>query len=233
MPVAPRPDGGSQPVGSSDGGKKRRSKSRPTTKRRNERQKLKERYAKAREDAQLAGMIPTEPQGALKPERVDPSVQGCQPLSHLVSQAIKRGWAVEDQKKPSLVQEMVDIVMSADMPVKAKIAAFNALRQADESQWTRENPSPSVNGKGGASAIAISVQTNISAVDLMQRMMADGSIRLDQIIGVANGTTNTTPNPLAITGGAGDSGLAGEVETSPAPPDGQPEVDERLVDSEQ
>jgi hypothetical protein len=43
----------------------------PTSPRRKEEQRIKDRYAHAREDAQLAGVIPTTPEEALKPERVD------------------------------------------------------------------------------------------------------------------------------------------------------------------
>ena len=217
MPVSPfqrgaeesRPE---QPVeGSSTGRKKRKSK--PTSKARAQRQKLKDRYAHAREDAQLAGLIPTTPEEALKPERVPPSVQSSQPLSELVAQAIKKGWAVEEGMKPHLVDEMVRIVLDDNMPAKAKVAAFQALRMADESQWQRDHPEvkPTTKGTG---AIAISVQTNISATDLMNRMIADGKIRLDQL----------TANPLIITSRASDSGQPGKVEASPAPPDDKSET---------
>lgn len=229
MPVSPFQRGNAeskpeQPEGSSES---RKSKSRPTSKRRAQRQKIKERYAKAREDAQLAGLISTTPEEALKPERVDPSTQSSQPLSELVAQAIKKGWAVEDGMKPHLIQEMVDIVMDVNMPAKAKITAFNALRMADQSQWDRDHPEVKPTAKGATGAIAISVQTNISATDLVQRMLADGTVRLDQISG--RGSTN----PPIIASSAGHSRHAGEVEAETAPPDDEPEVDGGVGNTEQ
>ena len=43
----------------------RKRKSHPTSKARRDRQKLKRKYARVREDAQLAGLIPTTPAGAV------------------------------------------------------------------------------------------------------------------------------------------------------------------------
>lgn len=226
MPVSRRSSGGEegrpeQPViGGSDS---RKSKSRPTSKRRALRQKLKERYAKAREDAQLAGLIPTTPEEALKPEAVSPSVQSSQPMSELVAQAIKKGWAVEDGMKPHLVDEMVNIVMDPNMPAKAKIAAFQALRMADSAQWEKDHPvAPTT--KGTTTIIPIAVSTNISATELMNRMIADGSIALDQISGA---------NTPIITCGFGSSGQPRQVEASAAPTVDQSEASERLGDAEQ
>src|SRR5215472_17399868 len=71
----------------------------PTTtnlgrKKRKRRQRCKERYAKAREDAQLSGIIPTVPEGAVRNE-VAP-VAPDPPLPHLVRKAIKNNWATTD-----------------------------------------------------------------------------------------------------------------------------------------
>ena len=107
-------------------------------KKRKSRQRKRKLYQKIREDLQLSGDIPTAPEGAIRSEVVSPSVQSNQPLPELIAQAIKKGWAVEDGMKPHLVDELVGIVMSGDMPSKAKIAAFNALRMADETQWDRD-----------------------------------------------------------------------------------------------
>ncbi len=113
---------------------------RRSTKNRNRKQKVKETYAKAREDAQLVGVIPTEPVGAVRDERVPQCAQTNQSLPALIAQAIRKGWATEDAKKPELVDELVSIVLNPDMPPGKKVAAFNALRMADESQWKRDNP---------------------------------------------------------------------------------------------
>lgn len=46
--------------------------SHPTSKARRKRQKLKRKYARLREDAQLADIIETTAEGAVRDERVDP-----------------------------------------------------------------------------------------------------------------------------------------------------------------
>ncbi len=132
MPVSPfmRSKQENQPGGGSVGGRKKRRKQQST----------RDRYAHAREDAQLQGLIPTTPEEALTPERVPGSAQGNQPLPELIAEAIRRGWNVPSGMKPHMVDELVQIVLSADMPAKAKIASFNALRMADESQWERDHP---------------------------------------------------------------------------------------------
>lgn len=141
-----------KPEGGSVGGKKRR----------HQRQKLKDRYAHAREDAQLAGLIPTTPEEALKPERVPPSSQSSTPMPELIAQAIRKGWAVDEDMKPHLVQELVDILMSGDTDVKHKIAAFQALRMADRDQHERDNPEKD---KGGAGmTVNINVETVTKAL---------------------------------------------------------------------
>ena len=76
----------------------RKRKSTPTTKRRSAKQTAKDRYAHAREDAQLLGLIPTPPEEALKSERVDPSTQGAQPLPALICDAMRKGWAGPEEK---------------------------------------------------------------------------------------------------------------------------------------
>lgn len=62
---------------------------RPSNKQRNRRQKVKARYTKAREDAQLEGIIPTSPEGAVRDERVDPA-----------SQSVRKN--VEGNNRPSI-----------------------------------------------------------------------------------------------------------------------------------
>src|SRR4051812_6658115 len=81
--------------------------SHPTSKARRRRQKLKRRYARLREDAQLAGIIPTTPEGAVQDERVDPRTQGCQQLPALVRQALREGWNVPDTAEPRIVDELL------------------------------------------------------------------------------------------------------------------------------
>ena len=189
-----------QPEGSSTG--RGRRKSKPTSKARARRQRTKDRYAHAREDAQLEGLIPTTPEEALTPERVPPSAQSEQPLPELIAQAIRKGWAVDEQMKPQLVQELIGIVMSCE-EAKHKVTAFNALRMADQHQWERDNPETAGKAKGGNS---ISVTANVEAAILLREIIDHGDI----------GGAGAVP-ALDITGAPGTSGHAGEVQ-EPATP---------------
>ena len=78
------------------------------------------------------------PEGAVRPEKVDPSVQSEQPMPELIAQAIRKGWAVDEGMKPHLVQELINIITDDEMPAKAKISAFNALRMGDKEQYDRD-----------------------------------------------------------------------------------------------
>src|SRR3954453_15380832 len=74
-------------------------------KKRKRRQRCKERYAKAREDAQLSGIIPTVPEGAVRDE-VAP-VAPAPPLPHLVRAALRLGWDVPDAAKAKVVADLL------------------------------------------------------------------------------------------------------------------------------
>ena len=110
----------------------------PTGPRQNARKKAKKRYQSAREEVQLLDLIPTTPDGAVKPERVDPSSQEQPGFPRLVGAAIRRGWAVPDQKKPGLVDELVGVVEDPDAKPFDKVAAFGALSKADQLQHERD-----------------------------------------------------------------------------------------------
>ena len=105
--------------------------------RRLKKQNVKERYMKTREEAQLLGLIPTVPGGAVRDEvaKTEPP-----PQPELVEQAIKRGWAVPEDMKEHLVQEMIDIVQGSEVETKHKISAFRALQSGDKDQHERDNP---------------------------------------------------------------------------------------------
>lgn len=117
-----------------------KSDNHQTSSRRNRKKKIKATYAKAREEAQLAGVIPTEPVGAVRDERVDPASQSAPPLPGLVATAIRNGWEVPLGRKPQLVDELISILDNPDQSAKVKVAAFNALRMADQHQFERDNP---------------------------------------------------------------------------------------------
>lgn len=209
------------PDGSSGSGKKK-GKSRPTTARRNRRQKTKERYSKAREDAQLEGIIPTTPEGAVRTEPVSPSVQGNQPLPNLIADAIRKGWAVPEGIKPGLVDEMVQIIMDPEMPAKAKVGAFNALRMADQAQYERDNPEAASKSKGNVPSV--SVNMNIQAATVIRELVERGEI--GEIGDLENDKfPGARPleeiSPPAITGAPSNGRHAGTVETSTAPTDNQ------------
>lgn len=159
-------DADSRSTAGSKGKAKRRSK--PTKPTGNRKKKIKKRYSAAREEAQLAGVIPTTPDGAVRDERVPPSIQGHQLLPALIAEAIRRGWAVPDGIKPALVDEMVAVILDPERSDKAKIAAFNALRMADRSQWEQDNPVDAGKAKGASSTVAVSVQSNMLAVQIMR-----------------------------------------------------------------
>ena len=158
-------------------------KSKPTSKARNDKQKLRDRYAHAREDAQLAGLIPTTPEEALKPERVDPAAQAEAPMPGLIGEAIRRGWAVPEHRKPDLVDELIKILDDPEVPQKVKVAAFNALRQADQAQFERDYPERAAKARGGTTinnlSNSVTVQTNQAAIAIMNRMLDDPGAGLE------------------------------------------------------
>ena len=119
----------------------RRRKSKPTSSKpgeRGKRQRTKDRYDHAREDARLEGVIPVVPEVAPKPERVDPSSQNEVRFPRLIGQAIRRGWAVADEKKPGLVDELIEVVEDEEASPMAKIFAFNALVKGDQVQHDKD-----------------------------------------------------------------------------------------------
>jgi hypothetical protein len=103
-------------------------------------QRHKRRYMELREELQLAGVLPVEPDGSLRNERVDPADQTAQALPALTGVAIRRGWAVPEEKKPLLVDELVSIMENPEESNRVKVAAFNALCQADQHEHERNNP---------------------------------------------------------------------------------------------
>ncbi len=134
-----------------------------TNSRKNRKQKIKKTYAKAREDAQLAGVIPTEPVGAVRNEVVTTSGP---PQTGLIKEALKKGWAVPEETKPRLVDEMVKIVEDPNIPTKQKIAAFNALRMADQQQFERDHPELMSKLKGGTNINNNVTNNNTNAVQV-------------------------------------------------------------------
>ncbi len=135
----------------SDGKKKRKT-----------RQSKRKLYQKIREDLQISGDLETVSEGALKSEVVNPLTQSNAPLPHLVSQAIRNGWAVPENKKPDLVDELIKILDDPEQPTKVKVAAFNALRLGDQQQWERDHPQEAAKIKGGNNTTKVNVINNTS-----------------------------------------------------------------------
>ena len=106
-----------------------------SVKRRKAMQRKKQRYMELREELQLAGIIPTEPSGAIRDETVDSSTQGTPDTSAVTREAIRRGWAVPDAIKPQLVDELIAVVQDPDERSKVRVASFAALAKADWNQW--------------------------------------------------------------------------------------------------
>lgn len=191
--------------------RKRKRKSKPTSKARARKQNTKDRYAHAREDAQLEGLIPTTPEEALKPEQVDPSTQDEQPiLPGMVARAIRQGWNVPESRKPDLVAELIGIIDNPDMPAKVKVAAFNALRLADQTQWERDHPEMMAKMKGqtGSTTNVYGnvVQNNVAAAAMIREMVSSGELGLIEELPAS-----------PITSAPGDGRQQRQVDSSTAP----------------
>jgi hypothetical protein len=116
-------------------------------KKRKRRQRCKERYAKAREDAQLKGIIPTVPEGAVRnevaPAALDP------PLPHLVRKAIKNNWATPDSNKPGIVDNLCAPFHDRDADPALRIRCFEVLLLLDQTQYERDHPEQASKGRRG------------------------------------------------------------------------------------
>ena len=109
-------------------------------KKRKRRQRCEERYAKAREDAQLSRIIPTVPEGAVRDERVDPARQGCQQFPELVRQALREGWAVPDAAKSKVVAEVLAAFYDPDADPGLRVRLARLLLLLDQTQYERDHP---------------------------------------------------------------------------------------------
>lgn len=143
----------------------------PTTKGRKARQRKVKRYMKDREDLQVAGRIPVDKEGAVRREDVDPSSQGEQPLPGLIGRAVRRGWAVPDEKKPALVDELCGIVQDPEMDAVPKVMAYNALTKAEQLQWERDHPDEAGRSKGGVK-VGVQVNNNPVSAEIAQIIQA-------------------------------------------------------------
>ena len=113
-------------------------------KKRKRRQRCKERYAKAREDAQLIGILPTVPEGAVRNE-VAP-VAPDPPLPHLVRAALKDGWATPDAAKPKVVADLLAGFFEEGADPMLRIRLARLLLLLDQTQFERDRAEEA--GKG-------------------------------------------------------------------------------------
>ena len=128
-------------------------------KKRKKRQSKRKLYQLIREDLQLSGDLPTTPEGALRTEVVPISIQTEQPLPAMIQEAIRKGWKVDDEKKPKLVDELIGIIEDPEQPTKVKVTAFNALRAADKDQYERDNPEAAGKAKGSTKVDVVNNNT--------------------------------------------------------------------------
>lgn len=92
-----------------------------------------------------------------------------------VQPAIKRGWATPSELKESLVDQMIAIVGDPDVKTKDRVAAFNALRVADQSQWERDHPVESGKSKGGSTS-SVNIQVNMAAAAALRGAIERGEL---------------------------------------------------------
>jgi hypothetical protein len=102
-------------------------------KKRKRRQRCKERYAKLREDAQLCGILPTVPEGAVRNE-VAP-VAPDPPLPHLVRAAIKNNWPTPDCNKPAIVDSLCAPAYDPDADPMLIVKCVRVLLLLDQLQY--------------------------------------------------------------------------------------------------
>jgi hypothetical protein len=113
-------------------------------KKRKRRQRCKERYAKLREDAQLSGIIPTVPEGAVRNE-IAPAAPA-PPLPHLVRAAIKNNWTTPDCNKPGIVDSLIEPFYDPGADPALLVKCARVLLLLDQTQYERDHPERA--GKG-------------------------------------------------------------------------------------
>ena len=155
-----------------------RKRKKPTSAKRSQRQNTASRYRRAREDAQLVGLLPTKPEDALKPERVDPALQDEQRFPGLDRLAIRndgQGWAVNEHVKRKVVEKAAEVLfqrrtyfkdgLEIELPPDrtAEAQASRTLLAADEKQYEREQPEAAGKAKGGGTT-----EVNVAIADPYQ-----------------------------------------------------------------
>lgn len=198
--------------------------SRPTGKSRKSKQKLKQAYAKTREDAQRAGLIPTTPEGAVRPEVVDPESQDSQRfpgLDRLAIQTDGKGWSVPEHVKRKVVEQAAEVLferrfrevtvtgpdgdsvtVQVEVPPdrRAQSEAARTLLVADQRQHERDDPEAAGKAKGGTNVTI----DNSTKVAILNRMLAEA-----RGAGAGGGAGDAPQLPAADEPGRGDDRGAG------------------------
>ncbi len=102
----------------------------PTKKPTNDRKKVKARYQKAREDAQLVGLLPTVPDGAVRDERVNPATQSRPTFLELEAMAVAKGWPVPVEYRAEVIHEWHLILQDKDQKASVRLKAGQNLLAA-------------------------------------------------------------------------------------------------------
>lgn len=215
-------------------GKGRKRKSKPTNSTRNRRQKIKANYAKAREDAQLAGLIPTTPEGAVRSEQVNPNTQREPALPDIVRTSLKEGWATPDSAKPRIVASLLEAFYNDELVidesgkihyVKPSRKLLNELAKTllilDKTQFERDNPELAAKAKGGTVINNNNTQNNIDAAIVIRRMIEDGQLGILEEV-----------SPSDITGTSSSGGQQREMEASSSSTNDEQRTSESMANGE-
>ena len=155
--------------------------SKPTSRKRNRKQKAQASFSKAREELQLMGVIETTPEGALRAERVDPASQDEQRFPGLDREAIRNdgnGWMVPEHIKRKVVEKNAEVLYERRTtfidgkeielpPDRDQInKASRVLQAADQMQHERDHPEEAGKAKGSISVNAVAVAGALDYVAL-------------------------------------------------------------------
>lgn len=182
MPTSPFQRGvNEQPDSRSTAGSgKAKRKPKPTSSAKNRKKKIKKRYSSAREEAQLAGVIPTTPDGAVRDERTY-SVDPLRGLPETVRQALKENWATPGTAKPAIIAALLRPFFNdtkvldsdgklVDIPASPKLLneLAKTIIQLDQRQYERDNPEAAGKAKGASMPVGVSIQANMLAVQILR-----------------------------------------------------------------
>lgn len=141
------------------------------------------------------------------------------PAGTLVSS--RGGWATPEEDKEGLVEEMKRIVFDPDLKPKDRVAAFNALRVADQSQWERDHPAEAGKSKGGGTS-QVNINLNMAAAAALRREIECGNLGIIEGVPV-----------LDESSAFGNGRQQREVEAGPTPQDDQQRTGQGVADPQQ